>query len=359
MSSFTAIILGLMTNAFNSVAEFAPTDPVSVTVTAQHGDGTVIPDLWLTLIPDDIDTPEVVAKTNENGVAHLVLEPRAESIYLFVKLAGLGSASHAPINDRRAVRSQDSLIIPNYSFPTFLTIALEEGVTEYATTLTLHESVRVSVQLVDELGEPIDGGVLVQVSGIGMDHDSNVEESDPLSIGGIRKGGSADMLIMGPTSPKWKIIHLEPHQTLENVDLGPIHIPIYHPGSIPLNLTVTGNNQLTTRAVEWVQGGVTIFSVDGESAIIFTNNPVTGGMVFDSPPNNEEPRTPMLNPGVYYIAPGSLGTTRADLLRRLLLDGVDVDAAGVPKITAVEGQPVTMTVDMAAAEQAILAAAGR
>jgi hypothetical protein len=67
----------------------------------------------------------------------------------------------------------------------------------------------------------------------------------------------------------------------------------------------------------------------------------------------------MLDPRDYYIAPGGLGTISADLLRRLLLDGVNVDTAGVPKITAVEGQPVTMTVDMAAAEQAILNAAGR
>ena len=358
MSSFTAIILGLMTNAFNSVAEFAPADPVSVTVTAQHGGGTVIPDLWLTLIPDDMETPNIVAKTNETGIAQFVLVPPADGNYLFVKVAGLGSAPLAPINDRRAVRLQDTQIIPNYSFPTFLTIALEEGVTEYATTLTLHESVRVSVQLVDETGQPVAGGAMMQINGIGMDTDMHHEDDfDPLSIGGIRKGGTANVMILGPDSPKWKVIHLKPHQTMEDINLGPIHIPSYQRGTVPLHLTVTGDDQLLTRSVETTQGGATLLSADGQTAVVFALNPATGKLAHY--PTPYDPETPQLDPGVYYIAPGLLGTSRADLLRRLLLNGVDVEAAGVPKITAVEGQPVTMTVDMAAAEQAILAAAGR
>src|SRR5690606_31431728 len=163
-----------------------------------------------------------------------------------------------------------------------------------------------SVQLVDEAGQPIAGGVMFQINGIGMDNDAHHDdERGELSMGGIRRGGAAHIAIMGPTSPKPHVLHLLPGQTGEDVDVGPIHIPPYAPGTIPVHLTMTARDGLQTRAVEYVQDGVTIFSADGQSAIIFAFNPATGEMA-DWPPH-QPPRTPLLDPGTYYVAPGGLG----------------------------------------------------
>lgn len=357
MKLWTALFV--LSMGLATVAPAAAT-PITVTVTALHGDGAAFPDLWLGLIADDraAEPPAWVAKTGADGVAHFTVEIPADSENVFVKVAGPGAAGLAPIGQRMSVLEQAEQILPNYSFPEFLTIPLEDGVSEYATTLTLCPSVRVSVQLVDGNGQPIAGGAMTQISDIGMDADANRNgESDPLSIGGIKQGGSADVMILGPNSPKWMVIHLTPVQTVADVDLGQIHIPPYQPGTVPLHLTVNGRDRLQTRAVESVQSAVTIFSVDGQSAIIFAHNSATGEMAHW--PTNETPETPRLDPGTYYIAPGVLGTSRANLLRQLLLNGVDVNAAGVPKIVAVAGQEVQMTIDAAAAEQAILTAAGQ
>lgn len=352
----TVAILCVLAARPSGAGETARAVPVTVNVTALHGDGTPFPDLWLVLLADnpDADPGEWIAKTDAVGVAHFTVEPPAESRNLFVKVAGLGSSQLAPIEDRQSVRRQHTQVLPNYSFSAFLTIPLADGVTEYAATLTMYESVRVSAQLVDEAGQPLAGGIMVQINNVGMDADMHSEdESDPLSIGGIRKGGTAEIAIYGPSSPKPLVVRLEPHQTLENVDLGQVHVPPYGHGEAPVRITLTGRDRLLTRAVEWLDSSVTLIAADGQSSYFFA---VVDNRVMGTRADNGIVR---IDPGTYYVAPGMLIASRADLLRKLVLNGVDVDAAGVPKITAVAGQEVQMEVDIAAAEQAILTAAGQ
>lgn len=336
----------------------ASSSPLAVTISATHSDGKPFVSLWIILILDNNDESVMIARTDEIGRASFAVDPGFDENFIFAKIAGVGSAWRAPYAERLSVAAQDTAIIPNYSFPTFLAIPVEDGVTEYAAAFTMHPSVRASVQLVDEHGQPLAGGAFMQINGFGMDTAQNgPDEAGPLSIGGLRQGNSADVMIAGPQSPQWMVIHLEPHQTLEDVHLGPIHIPPYEPGSIPLHMQLINDDQLSTLPVEWVWGGVTIFTEDGQTATVFAR-PSNTDPIMDIP-SDEVPRIPMLDPGIYYVAPGGLGTSSANLLRRLLLDGVDVEAAGVPKLTAVEGEPIHITVDAVQAEQAIRAAAGQ
>ncbi|TVQ63699.1 MAG: hypothetical protein EA378_01085 [Phycisphaerales bacterium] len=331
-----------------------------VTILVVDADDNPFSDLWLVLIADhwDGDDMALAAKTDEAGQAHFIVNNSDDIDIAFIRIAGRGSVSLVPYSDRQSVAAQDTTIIPNYGFPTFVTIPLEDGVTEYAATITMHPSVRASVQLVDQHGAPLGGGAFVQIGGFGMDTDENDrDESGPLSIGGLRRGYGAEVMILGPDTPQWKVIDIEPHQTLEDVDLGQVHIPPYQPGTVPMHMQLINDDQLSTRAVEWVRGSVTIFSEDGQVATIFAKSSFTGPIA--DLRHDEPPRVPLLDPGVYFVAPGPLGTSSATLLRRLLRDGVDVEAAGVPKLTAVEGEPIHITVDAVQVEQAIRAAAGQ
>lgn len=356
MIFLSLVVCAVAVMPLTSAASVRSAAPITVSVTALHGDGTPFPDLWLVLIANDpaAEPSEWIAKSDAAGLAQFSVELPPSSENVFVKVAGMGAFPLAPVDARQAVREQDSRVIQNYSFPTFLTVPLQDGVAGYHTTLTLYPSVRVTAQMVDEQGQPVAGGAIMQMNGIGMDNDMHgSSNSSPLSIGGIRRGGTAEVAIYGPSSPIPLVVRLEPFQTAEDVDLGPIHIPPFTEGSAPVRLTITGRDQTLTRSVEGPVNAVTLIRSDGQVAYFFA---VVDDRVVRI---RADDGVVHIDPGTYYIAPGVYGTSRADLLRQLLLNGVDVDTAGVPKFTAVAGQEVELTVDAAAAERAILAAAGQ
>jgi hypothetical protein len=179
----------------------------------------------------------------------------------------------------------------------------------------------------------------------------------------VRRSADTELFISMDDSPRQHIATLTAAQTVNDVNLGQITIP-------PLQTDASTQITMQNAQDQWAPGviplwrGVTLISDDGSVFLSYPARP-DDGFVVGNPDSAVEPDLPpQLPAGVYYVAPGF--TVNVDLsIHMRLLDAIrdgqlaQLDAAGVPKFTAIAGQTTQFTFDAAQARDAILAATGQ
>lgn len=177
----------------------------------------------------------------------------------------------------------------------------------------------------------------------------------------VRRRADTELFISMDHSPRLHSVPLTAGQTIEDVNIGEFVVP-------PLRADATAQIIMQNAQGQWLPGGVgplwlgvTLIS-EGGSIILGYLARHDDGFVVGNPDSAVDPdMPPELPAATYFVAPGVV-STRDDSIHMLLLDAIragqfaQLEAAGVPKLTAIAGQTTEFTFDAAMARDAILTA---
>jgi len=321
---------------------------ITVTVSVQTEDGTPIARAPVKSVTR---SDAAFAWTDASGNATMVLNVPPSDTLIGASLSG-GYYFDMPRQEWfEAVAREDQLTALHYFQPdVFQSIA--QGVDTYSVTVVGRPAVTVTGIVRDDTEEAKDRDVLVRNSRWGKP----IPAGDPFVAKGVRRGAPAEIFVHMGYSPQVHSIFLTPAQTTTDFNLGEVFL-INAPRTVPIDVTLTNRQGLFGPDLVTLQDAVALVRSDAAVVLSFQVHSATGKIADRIDPAPAPPVLPNVPPGVYYIAPGHLGAA----VSLGLLDAVragrqaDLDAAGVPKFTAAEGQPVTLQVDARAARDAIMA----
>ncbi len=322
-----------------------PVQPVAVSVVVQDATGAPIDGLYLTLFGDTGQYADGV--TDATGLVNLAVErPTGHStVVVSIVSVPLDPADRAGSAERESRRRE---VLRENRFQTRCRVVLEDGVNQYSLPITASQAVSVSGNtLVGGNTEPTDvlhpGAFLFARSD---------RYSGRFRLGGLGKDTTGQILV-AVGDAQFRIVALSAEDLQSDIDLGDIDATSM-PGDSALELDVVSIDIVDMRG--WSQlPSVSLVRDDG--AIIVCMYVDENGR---ASPSMLAPESLMIPAGSYYVAPGPAGANGlCEALIGLVLDGtVDLDAAGVPKLVVIAGQPLVAEVDAAAAAYAIETAGG-
>lgn len=175
------------------------------------------------------------------------------------------------------------------------------------------------------------------------------DDDGHFEITGIEKGAPAEIFVTvgAVTLP----VRLNAVQTMDNVDLGDVQSPPEE-GDAVAKLTLD-HAGWTSHFLEVSAPGISLISNDGQHILSFSGDQQGRALAHQSP-------LLPLPPGTYYLVPGVFTPDRPVHLAALDLvrSGQAADVEGWPKLVAVSGQTVDLTINAAAVDQIITQAAG-
>jgi len=328
-------------------AQPVPSRPVTVSITVRMESGEPLAAAPIQAIADE---DHAFGFTNPQGSLELILDVRQDESFLVTRLSDGRWSSLNPAQADQAQERFQSLRTEHFFSRTKITPILA-STTSCQIVMVAYPAITLTAQLGD--GSDVVPFRRFHVRG-GMSAD-DLDASEPFVVPGIRRDSPACVFVNVGLSPQFHVIHLDATQTSQDVDLGLVHMV---------------DAPRTATAIVTMTNGQSLFDIDGsvlskQAAFVRSDAQVILGFRVDQASGSVVERLtaapplimPTLPPGTYYVCPGTLAMP----LPLALFDAVragrqaDLDAAGVPKFTAIEGQQVALQFDARAARDAIMA----
>jgi hypothetical protein len=349
MKFFVFLISAVCVSMLIATAACADPRPITVTITASDPDGNPIQDMPLQCLTN---VGAAFGITDVNGQLVLVLSAQQDEQQLITQLWDGAMYNNLTISERLLAERRDNELRNMYSFkPVYLT-SLNIGNDQYSVAIQTGPTVRISGRLVSSTGAP-------QVGGIGSVHyiaydDVGEDDDGVFDFGGILKG--VGTLLLAQYSTQVHIIEIAGTQVLDDLDLGDVML-VDSPADAPIRITMQNRADLFDSTGVGIALGMSFISTDGSLVIGFPadlEGNVLRELFYVPPP------LPLLPPGEYYAVPGLISTQSGMALYLSIREGRQalLDAAGVPKFTAVSGQEVSLTIDARAAYEAVVQVGG-
>lgn len=282
----------------------------------------------------DPSDPDIVARL-WNGAFHLNLSPE----------------------ERELAYEQFEQLPELYHFLPYYFAQAVPDQTQYQINMIAQPAVQVTGRLVDNQGLPLAGNFFAigvrDSAWFGEFFDAN----GVFTARGISQGAGAEIALV-LKGPETQLIQLSAVQTMQDIALGDIVVQL-HERPIPLNMSITNFEDLYDPGDIALWTMISLIRDDAQVLLTFPVKPPDGQVVAEVVAiQTDVPRT---TEGVYYIVPGPIAAPTALALLDAIRAGqlAALDAAGVPKFTAVAGQTTQFTFDATLARNAILAATGQ
>lgn len=322
--------------------------PVSVTVRVTTAAGDPIPDAPIEVY-SDIDVG--FGFTDASGTCEFALGLDSTETELVARLwNGYRHLTLTPEERDLADLRYEELLAAYYISPFYLFEA-NEGQSDYQVEIVAKPAVKATGRLVDEEGAPIADDVLVMAvrggAWFGIFTDSNGE----FEVHGIERGVTGEIQI-GIEGPEMKFIALSAAQAARDFGLGDVIIK-RHERPVPLEMPVINAADLVEPSGVTLEYQVTLIRNDGLVVLTFPVDPsVAMAVAEEVAVQTDVPRT---TNGTYYVTPGPVNSATGQALLDAVRAGqlAQLDAAGVPKLTAVVGETTQFTLDARQARDAI------
>jgi hypothetical protein len=349
MKFFVLLIGAVCVSMLTATAACADPRPITVTITASDPDGTPIPNMplqCLTLVG------AAFGITGLDGQVVLTLDANENETYLAIRLWDGRWHADLTIDQRILAEQRCEELRHMFSFKPMYTMRIESESDIYSFTLQPSSAVRVRGRLVNAQGEPVVGAIGA-AHAIAFD-DVEVDDNGEFDFGGVRKG--AKSLILAQSSTQVHFIEITAVQTSQNLDLGDV-VVMDTPADAPVRVSLQNKADLFDSTGAAIDLSVTFISTNGTFVLGFPAD-LEGNVLrelFYVPP-----RLPLLPPGEYYAIPGLISSQSGMALYLSIREGRQVllDAAGVPKFTAISGQEVSLIIDARAAYEAVVQVGG-
>ncbi len=330
-----------------SVAEIGRGQPTTVTidVTVATEQGAPLEGMLITAFGDAGQwTAEV---TGSDGVVSLQIE--RPSTYQSIVLA-LAPPDFNSVSPEMYAEQEMRLLelMGLFWFRGVYVIDLIDGQAMYDANITAFEAVSVRGRLVYQ-GQPLFGAMALLGSLWDAESDRDTGE---FVIGGVQLGTPA-LIFISRGYGQEEFHAFDATQTMTDIDMGDVELnPAVNDSRLDLDITQWDMLDLRGRSRA---PSVTLVRDDGTYAISLKLDTAGRACLFRT---SVEPLS--IPAGTYYISPGPVGPDPVSTrLINLVRDGVvDLDAAGLPKLTAIAGQVTTIQVDAPTAEAAIMNAGG-
>lgn len=352
MQDLLSIIVSLTATLLppGCMAVGADTRPVQVTITAATEAG--VP---LVGAPFQAVSMSGVAFGRSDGAGRVTLTvdvDRGEAV--MVTRLWDGKWHDIPIADRVAAEQEYNTLRRQYSFKTKQLTTMTPGADAYSIEWIAYPTVTVSGRLVDAGGTPLAGSVACRER-LAFDQ-VGPDGAGAFHVAGVRTGVEANFYFQRRGASQVHSLHLPGELLLNDADIGDLLIDDL-PCDIPATISMSEGTDLFDSALSALIVGVTLVRADGHAVLNFPADD-TGRVRRDR--WREPPLTPLLPAGDWYVAPGLFPARPGTALHRGLLAGrqAQFDAAGVPKLTVVAGQPATFTFNARTTYEAIISVAG-
>lgn len=347
---FVALLIGTVcVSMLTATSACADPRPVTVTITASDPDGNPIPDMPLQCLTN---AGAAFGITDVNGQLVLVLSAQQDEQQLITQLWDGAMYSTLTISERILSEKRFDELRNQYCFKHVYLTPLVAGIDQYSVLIQADPAIRIRGRLVGAQGEPIAGAIGAAYA---IAYDS-VGEADEgvFEFGGLRKGAAASLLAQYSTQVHF--IKLSAAQTIQDLDIGDI-VLVDAAADAAARVTMQNKSDLFDSTGVGIALAVSFISTDGS-------------LVFGFPADLEgnvlrellyvPPRLPLLPPGEYYAVPGLISSQSGMALYLSIREGRQalLDAAGVPKFTAISGQEVSLTIDARAAYEAVVQVGG-
>lgn len=245
--------------------------------------------------------------------------------------------------EEQAIESRYEELLSQYAFLNNYSIPLNATYTEYSITINALKRVEISGRFVDNAGLPIEGVVGSVTPYMSLIHSG----TDGTFVASAAAGQTAVLQVIHPADESNQIFVLRrtPQQTGQDHNLGDVMIE-----SLPIDSAVeimfaTNQNAVDPADLGTLKLDVTLIRDDGSAIFGYQTNRLQTKAVEATWRVDDLP--PQIAAGTYYVVAGSVGTDAARALLRSIEDGRQalLDAAGVPKVTAVPGQTASITIN--------------
>ena len=332
-----------------ATAACADPRPITVTITASDPDGNPIPDMPLHCLTN---TGAAFGITDINGHLQLVLEAREDESQLVTQLWDGAMYNTLTISERILSEERFEELRNQYCYKHVYLTPIEVGTDQYSVTMQADPAIRIRGRLVSAQGEPI-AGAIGAANAIAYD---SVGEGDEgvFEFGGVRKAASG--LILAQYSTQVHFIEISAAQTIDDLDLGDI-VLVDATADVSARVTMQNRSDLFDATGVGIALAMSFISTDGSMVFGFPadlEGNVLRELFYVLPP------LPLLPPGEYYAVPGLISSQSGMALYLSIRAGRQamLDAAGVPKFTAISGQEVSLTIDARAAYEAVVQVGG-
>lgn len=332
-----------------AVPSLADIRSITVTITVTDPDGIPIADVPLQSYTKNGIT---FGFTNIEGQLIAVVDADEGESMFATRLWDGAWHNNLSITERILAEQRDEELRNQYSLKPKYTMPIEAGIDQYTLSIIAVPGVRIRGRLVNAQGQPIAGAIGAANT---MAYDS-VEEDDEgvFDFGGVRKGAAT--LLLAQYSTQVHFIEITAAQTLEDLDLGDV-VLLDASADAPVRVTMQNQQYLLDSTGASLGLTASFISIDGSVVVGFPAD-LEGNVIrehFYVPT-----RLPLLPPGEYYAVPGLITSQSGMALYLSIREGrqAQLDAAGVPKITAISGQEVSLTFDARAAYEAVVQVGG-
>ena len=324
--------------------------------------GTPVPDC-----PVEVVTPDDYAFgfTNAAGVASLTFRAGSEGAR---GACGVSRGIFRRLDKNTVDHALSSFkaIYQNFAIPLLQPFAVSAGQASADFEIQLREKVTITGRVVDAAGTPVVGTIPKGTSLAGNvptppvvgAHDWMVssailwsDSSGNFTLQNVPKGVDITLTVLTPTDV-WPI-DVAGQRTRADLNLGSITV-VRHPHTSSAAIKTTNYLDLYDTTMANLGKGAVVVSDDGQVVLSFRVDEHSGSLM--GMPEVTAPGQPITLPiGTYYASPGGIGARTSERLVHRVRAGEQaaLDAAGVPKFTAVAGQTVTFTFDARAAYTAI------
>lgn len=343
-AAFIAILTGL------SSVSFATEITVTVSVTAPDGEpieGAPI------LVYTDADGG--FGFTDDTGAVSYTLDRESDEALITARLWDGTYQDGLSVDERELALERYEALPKMYRFESHYLTQIQPGQTEYQINMTSQLCVEATGRLVDAQGEPITDEFFFVTVRDGAWYDVFQDTNGVFIAHGIPMGRSSELGVSRKGPESHRIQHTA-DQTSANFDLDDVIVQ-QHERLVTLDMTVTNSEGVRDLGGALDLGTmVSLIRADAEVLLTFPVKPPEGEVVAEVVQIQTD--VPRVTEGEYYVTPGPINSPTAfALLDALRADEHDaLDAAGVPRFTALEGQTVEFTLDAAAAQASIQAA---
>lgn len=327
----TFVVIGLSSLMFLGIrvssSDATENRTVQLAITVKRVNGEPIPDAPLCARSKGAQSG---AATNQQGAAVIDLTVAPDEDRIAVQIA---SGCHPFRGSIRRFRE----IIESAAVQSVYWADIPSGATSATLAITVDDPVFITGRLVDAAGSPQQGIGQVRnaiaLSSIGADGRLRLP---------VRKGVNSELYFIRDGKPV-KVVPVAARN--EDLDLGDVQAP--SPGgnaSVRISLTDAGqvDHRLEDKCL-----GIALVSADGNTVLNFLTKE---GLAVAKYGTGELPSVPA---GTFYVSPGKFGNSLSFRVLDAVRNGVNLEAAGVPKIVAVAGQETALTVNVPQAEAAI------
>jgi hypothetical protein len=286
--------------------------------------------------------------TDQQGVAEFsILRERRQERIGWV----LSDGFLAPLAAEKIQHASERYVqlLTQFAFPPFQVGTIPADAVNATFTLVADDAVTVQGVVMTPGGAPLVGAAVMVAKTHSL---TKADLQGAFKCRGVPKARDAILQVMGKGSRAWAV-PLGSRQLATNADLGEIVLDTEAEGA-HARLKWPGHRPMTSADMDSVGGEVSLIRTDGEVIHVFEIDERSGA-VGTGGTNIGENQVVPLSPGCYYVAPGMIGSTPSLKLLDLIRGGrlVDLNKASVPKFTAVEGETVEFSFDLAAALAAI------